>query len=100
MARALGQLMSAPKPQVWFDAGSPLLEGCGVALDQRSRMVYDDHHVFINGEAFVASGRDARLMHGLADRRRLEAAELAQLGASARSLLSDWAEAGWVRVVP
>ena len=39
-------------------------------------------------------------MHGLADRRRLEAAELAQLGASARSLLSDWAEAGWVRVVP
>lgn len=100
MARALGQLMSAPKPQVWFDAGSPLLEGCCVALDQRSRMVYDDHHVFINGEAFVASGRDARLMHGLADRRRLEAAELAQLGASARSLLSDWAEAGWVRVVP
>ncbi len=100
IARALGQLMSAPKPQVWFDAGSPLLEGCDVVLDPRSRMVYDEHHVFINGEAFVASGRDARLMRLLADRRRLELAELAQLGASARSLLNDWTQAGWVRVVP
>jgi 50S ribosomal protein L16 3-hydroxylase len=52
--------------------------------------------VFINGEAFVASGRDALLMHELADRRRLPAAGLRRLSAGARELLDDWAEAGWL----
>lgn len=95
--RALGSLISEPKPQVWFDAGMALPdEPVAIALDQRSRMVYDTHHVFINGEAFVASGRDARLMQQLADQRRLMAADFARLSEDARSLLSDWAEAGWL----
>lgn len=94
--RALGVLMTEPKPQVWFDGGAPLPAGVGVLLDRRSRMAYDDRHVFINGEAFVAAGRDARLMRALADRRHLAAAEVARLGDEARALLDDWAEAGWV----
>jgi len=96
--RALGALMTEPKAQVWFDAGAAPETGRAMVLDRRSRMAYDDHHVFINGEAFVAGGRDARLMRQLADQRRLEAAEWAQLGAQARSLLGDWAVAGWLRV--
>jgi len=95
--RALGILMTEPKPQVWFDGGAALPEGCGVVLDRRSRMAWDDHHVFINGEAFVAGGRDARLMRRLADERRLVAADVARLGEGARTLLEDWAEAGWVQ---
>ena len=94
--RALGMLMSEPKPQVWFDPGAPLPAQSAVALDRRSRMAYDDRHVFINGEAFVASGRDARLMQRLADQRALSAADVARLGEGARALLGDWAEAGWV----
>ena len=93
---ALGMLMSEPKPQVVFDAGQPLARGAGALLDRRSRMLYDDHHVFINGEAFVASGRDAQLMHRLADQRQLSAAEVARLSVAARALLGDWAAAGWV----
>lgn len=93
---ALGMLMSEPKPQVVFDAGQPLARGAGALLDRRSRMLYDDHHVFINGEAFVASGRDAQLMHRLADQRQLPAADVARLSAAARALLGDWAAAGWV----
>ena len=96
--RALGVLMTEPKPQVWFDGGAALETGRAVVLDRRSRMAYDDRHVFINGEAFVAGGRDARLMRQLADQRQLEAAEWAQLGARARLLLGDWAEAGWLRL--
>ena len=95
--RALGLLMSEPKPQVWFDASLALAPGLPVQLDRRSRMLYDDHHVFINGEAFVAAGRDARLMRLLADQRALSAVDVARLGQGARDLLSDWAEAGWVR---
>ena len=95
--RALGLLMSEPKPQVWFDAGVALDPGLAVQLDRRSRMLYDDRHIFINGEAFVAAGRDARLMRLLADQRGLGAVDVARLGSGARVLLSDWAEAGWVR---
>jgi len=95
--RALGVLMTEPKPQVWFDPGARLPAGSGVVLDRRSRMAYDDHHVFLNGEAFDASGRDARLMHRLADQRLLEAADVDRLSPGACELLADWADAGWVR---
>jgi 50S ribosomal protein L16 3-hydroxylase len=95
--RALGSLISEPKPQVWFEAGQALPHApVAIVLDQRSRMVYDTRHVFINGEAFVASGRDARLMRSLADSRRLVAADFARLSEGARSLIEDWAQAGWL----
>ena len=95
--RALGVLMSEPKPRVWFDAGASLSGRSGVVLDRRSRMAYDDHHVFLNGEAFEASGRDARLMRQLADERRLDAAAVGRLSAGAHALLADWVHAGWLQ---
>ena len=98
--RVLGGLMTEPKPQVWFDPGAPLPPCCGAVLDRRSRMAYDDAHVFINGEAFRAGGRDARLMRQFADARQLAAAEVARLSADARALLDDWADAGWVQPAP
>ena len=94
---ALGVLMTEPKPQVWFEAGEPLRPGCGVALDRRSRMLYDASHVFINGEGFVAGGRDAGLMRRLADQRALSAPELATLSPGALELLADWVQSGWLR---
>jgi 50S ribosomal protein L16 3-hydroxylase len=97
---ALGELLSDPKPQVWFDGGAALSAGAGVTLDRRTRMLYDDAHVFINGESFVASGRDARLMRTLSDRRTLTARELGSLSEGARELLDGWAEAGWLHADP
>lgn len=47
-----------------------------LTLDRRTRMMYDDKHVFINGESYRASGRDATLMRRLADERRLEPRDL------------------------
>jgi 50S ribosomal protein L16 3-hydroxylase len=99
LACALGEVLSEPKRGVWFDAMTPVdaAESAGIVLDQRSRMMYDERHVFINGESFRAAGRDARLMRRLADRRRLDAAELDALSAQARELLADWLAAGWLR---
>ncbi len=94
--RVLGAATTDPKPQVWFEAGGPVRAGCGVRLDRRTRMAYDDHHVFINGEAFEAGGRDAQLMRALADARALTPAQVGRLGEGARALLDDWAEAGWL----
>jgi 50S ribosomal protein L16 3-hydroxylase len=96
---ALGEVLSEPKPGVWFDTrDAPTVAGTatGVRLDRRSRMLYDDWHVFINGESFQASGRDATLMRRLADRRSLALRETASLSAAARELLDDWLAAGWL----
>ncbi len=94
--RALGCLMTEPKPRVWFDAGGALAEGQGIRLDRRTRMAYDARHVFINGEGFTATGRDARLMQMLADQRRLDATAIKRLGAAARQLVDGWSRAGWL----
>jgi 50S ribosomal protein L16 3-hydroxylase len=96
LPRALGELLSEPKPRVVFDAGRPLAERDGLLLDRRTRMMYDERQVFINGESFRAGGRDARLMQRLADARRLSAADLQRVSTPARALLQEWAQAGWL----
>jgi 50S ribosomal protein L16 3-hydroxylase len=93
---ALGEWLSEPKPTVWFEPGQALRAGAGARLDRRTRMLYDARHAFINGEAFIASGRDATLMRKLADARHLSARDVAALSPAARELLGDWAAAGWV----
>ena len=93
--RALGESLSEPKYGTRFDAASARTVGGGVALDRRTRMLYDDHHVFINGASFRAAGGDARLMRRLANERNLASAQVAGLSGQARELLADWAEAGW-----
>jgi 50S ribosomal protein L16 3-hydroxylase len=93
---ALGEMLSEPKPGVWFEGGAPLGSAQGLRLDRRTRMLYDDRHVFVNGEAFRAAGRDAALMRRLADRRALDGASLRKLSAAARALVDEWAEAGWL----
>ena len=97
LARCLGEWLTEPKAWVWFDAPPrrQKLTG-GLALDRRTRMMYDARHVFINGESFRAGGRDARLLRQLADRRRLAADDVARLSADARATLDDWADAGWL----
>lgn len=96
LAIALGEYLSEPKQSVWFEAGAPVARGRGVTLDARTRMIYDERHLFVNGEAYRAGGRDARLLRSLADTRRLDARSVAALGGDARSLLDRWAEAGWL----
>jgi 50S ribosomal protein L16 3-hydroxylase len=95
LARALGEAMCEPKPQVWFEPGQRLRVRHGVVLDRRTRMLYDAEHIYINGESYRAAGRDAEPMRKLADERRLSAAELARASAAARELLGDWCEDGW-----
>lgn len=99
LAMALGEAMTEPKPNVWFDPLPEDLDGQtngAVVLDRRTRMMYDAQHIFINGDSFRAGGRDARLMRALADTRRLSEREVFSLSADARELLGEWKEAGWL----
>jgi len=100
LACALGEVMTEPKPRVWFDEPGVGWESGALALDRRTRMMYDDRHVFINGESFRAGGADARLMRALADRRSLGAAEVKRASEGARALLQDWFDAGWLHLQP
>jgi 50S ribosomal protein L16 3-hydroxylase len=101
--RALGEALTEPKAQVWFEARADAAAVAGtvaLVLDAATRMLYDARFVFINGESYRAGGRDARLMHQLADARRLGAAAVARLSPEARGLLSDWQNNGWVHAAP
>ena len=93
--RALGESMTEPKSNVWFEPGALPERLEGVRLDRRTRMLYDLRHLYINGESFRAGGRDATLMRQLADQRALGARELARASDDAVALLGDWCEAGW-----
>jgi len=94
--RALGESLTEPKPQVYFDAQQVPGTIRAVRLDRRTRMLYDARHLYINGESFRAAGRDATLMRALADRRALGAHELARASEGAQALIADWCEAGWL----
>ena len=96
--RALGEYLSEPKAQVWFEGSQSADDaGRGVRLDRRTQMLYDEAHIFINGESFLAKGRDAALMRVLADQQRLSESMLKQLSAGARDLLAQWVEDGWLQ---
>ena len=96
LERALGEYLTEPKSNVWFEPGPEgvLLEQ--VVLDRRTRMMYDADHVFINGESYRAAGRDATLMRQLADQRTLGPRDLARASDGALELLSSWCDAGWM----
>lgn len=96
LALALGEALTEPKSNVWFQGADGVIEQ-GVRLDPRTRMMYDATRVFANGESWRAGGRDARLLRRLADRRVLTAAECAAASAEARELLTQWAEDGWLQ---
>lgn len=97
LERALGEALSEPKSIVWFDAAPGTEPDAGVHLDRRSRMLYDEHHVFLNGESFRVAGRDGRLMRRLADERQLPARDVAALSEQALDVVRQWLDDGWLR---
>lgn len=99
LACALGEVMTEPKPRIWFDEPEGEWTPGALRLDRRTRMMYDDRHIFINGESFRAGGADARLMRALADRRSLDDRQVARASEGAQALLQDWFDAGWLHRV-
>ncbi len=104
LAQLLGECLTEPKANVWFDGGDAPASGRkrspgaprGISLDRRTKMLFDSRHVFINGESVRATGADARLMQALANQRFLDALAVGKASAGARALLADWLHAGWL----
>lgn len=94
---ALGEMLTEPKPRVWFDLGAePLPPGVGVVLDAKTRMMYDDQCIYANGESWRAAGADARVLRALADRRSLTAAQVGRVSDEVRAVLEQWVDDGWL----
>jgi 50S ribosomal protein L16 3-hydroxylase len=101
--KCLGEHLTEPKPNVWFEAVSSEmvasdLRDTACRLDRRTRMMYDDQHVYINGESYRVAGRDATLMCRLADERMLMGADVSRLSSQAKAQVLDWADAGWINL--
>ncbi|MEN9843171.1 MAG: ribosomal protein arginine hydroxylase [Pseudomonadota bacterium] len=99
LACALGEVMTDPKPKVWFEEPQEDWALGAVKLDRRTKMMYDAQHIFINGDSFRAAGADARLMRRLADTRHLSAKEVQKASPEAQELLADWHSAGWLHSI-
>jgi 50S ribosomal protein L16 3-hydroxylase len=97
---ALGEWLSEPKSQVWFESRARPRHLSAVRLDRKTQMLYDQDHVFVNGESWRCSGQDARLLRTLADRRCLEMTDMKLASPKVRALLVEWWEAGWLNSLP
>jgi 50S ribosomal protein L16 3-hydroxylase len=94
----LGEYLTEPKPEVWFEANEKKITWSkikSIKLNAATRMMFDDKHIFINGESFAASGADAKLMRKLANERELSVSDLAKTSSGATELLTEWLKAGW-----
>jgi 50S ribosomal protein L16 3-hydroxylase len=98
LARALGEYLTEPKANVWFEGGASPRKIKAVALDRRSRMLYDKHHIFLNGESWRAAGADAQLMRLLADQRMLTSTDLQGASSQVLALIKDWCQDGWLKM--
>jgi 50S ribosomal protein L16 3-hydroxylase len=85
--RFTGRYLTEPKPYVVFDppaapfsarAFSKLAMRHGVELELKSRMLYDDRHIFLNGDAHAPTPGTRKLLCQLADRRSLSASLVAK----------------------
>jgi 50S ribosomal protein L16 3-hydroxylase len=97
LARVLGEFLTEPKANVWFEECKVSKLPKQLRLDRRSRMMYDDKHIFLNGESWRANGADASLMRHLADQRALTNDLLQTASPKAKDLLLNWCSLGWMK---
>ena len=93
--RALGESLTEPKPNVWFQGSmeddlSTCLDrlrlwaqgGCAggvLRLDAQTQMLFDAKQIFINAESVGASGAEAKILRLLANERALSPGALSPL---------------------
>lgn len=103
----LGEYLSEPKPGVIFDVPEKPLSparfraqalGHGLRLHRKTRMLYRDKYLFINGESFRAGASDQAVLRRLADDRQLPAGALQRASADLLESLLQWHEDGWLMV--
>jgi 50S ribosomal protein L16 3-hydroxylase len=102
----LGEWLTEPKASTVFEpppassASAASVPDSGIELDPRTRLMYDESCLYVNGEALAMPRRDGPALRRLADERCLSAAAVRRLGPSARETLADWLSRGWAHASP
>ncbi len=96
---ALGEWLSEPKAHVWFDSQHSSDLKAGVVLDRKTKMLYDQRCIYINGESWHCAGADARTLRVLADKRLLNNQQIQRCSESLVELLREWMQAGWLHAL-
>lgn len=99
MMCALGEWLTEPKPQVWFEGKGGVIGSAGIELDAKSNMQYSSPWLFINGESFEVAGKDEKLLQQLANQRQLPLNVVKKLSSGASEVLQDWLDQGWLHLV-
>jgi len=103
----LGEYLSEPKANVFFEPPAhPLaLERFkrsaikrGIVLSRKTRMLYCNKQVFINGESFIASPRDKSILAALADARALAGSAIEAASEDVQDALHAWYKADWLKL--
>jgi 50S ribosomal protein L16 3-hydroxylase len=101
----LGEYLSEPKPNVFFDSQNQSITPAkfaqrtlknGVALSRKTQMLYQGKFIFINGESFMAGPHDKAILHALADQRRLDSMQIKQASEDVLDALYTWHKDGWL----
>lgn len=101
----LGEYLSEPKPNVFFDRPArPMSVAAfgesarkrGLVLSRKTQMLYRGRHVFINGESFYAGKADKPHLALLADQRCLKPEEMSGMSEDVFAALYAWYEDGWL----
>jgi 50S ribosomal protein L16 3-hydroxylase len=101
--------LTEPKPNIVFarprrpvlspGALRRLARRQGLRLDRRTRMLYSEASIAINGELLDGAGKDRLLMQELADQRTLAPAQLANASPHFWRELAAWHAAGWLHLL-
>jgi len=107
--RFVGRFLTEPKPSVWFDPTKAMPAGAfvrrvrreGIRLDRRTRMLWRNNLLFVNGESIETDSGSRQPMRRLADVRYLEPARFQSITSDTSSvfqLLHAWHAAGWLHL--
>jgi 50S ribosomal protein L16 3-hydroxylase len=105
VARFVGCWLSEPKPHVFFERPDPPLASSafrrtaakhGLRLDLKSRLLYDDRHLYVNGTAlpWPAASRDK--LRRLANDRVLAPTAAGRVSPEVATILYNWYRDGYV----
>jgi 50S ribosomal protein L16 3-hydroxylase len=104
----LGEYLSEPKANVFFDRPSRPLALArfakaaikrGLALSRKTKMLYRNKHVFINGESFSAAPADRGTLTLLADTRGLNGEAVSGASQDVLEALHSWYQDGWLQLL-
>ena len=104
--RFVGAFLSEPKATVQFSrpvrisagAFAKAADACGLTLDRRTQLLYDDTTIYVNGEPLRLPVRGAPTLRALANARALSAAEFRAASRALRALLREWHDHGYLAV--